>query len=200
MKSYLTTHGIKTIITACPNCYKIFKDYGGPLKVTTVYEVLLEFGIPATDPSIKMPTVSVHDPCVLRQEDSVHHAVRQLAKTQGFTILEMPHSKETPLCCGEGGSVGFISKKLSGTWMNLRKAEANDRCLLTYCAGCSGSLSKHTPTFHILDAIFNPKAVAKSTFRASKAPWTYLNRLRLKRYLKINHPAPVTREREFYET
>ena len=34
MKSYLIAHGIKTIMTACPNCYKVFNQYGTPLQVT----------------------------------------------------------------------------------------------------------------------------------------------------------------------
>ena len=36
MKAYLLEHGIKTVLVACPNCYKLFKEYGCELTVRTV--------------------------------------------------------------------------------------------------------------------------------------------------------------------
>jgi uncharacterized membrane protein YdjX (TVP38/TMEM64 family)/Fe-S oxidoreductase len=198
MKSYLVDHGIKTIITACPNCYKVFNQYGNPLKVTSVYETLAASGIPKIAPSIKLPAISIHDPCVLRKETSIHDAVRQLADARGFRISEMPHSKENTLCCGEGGSVGFVSRKFSSKWGELRKKETNSQRLLTYCAGCAGSLNKVVPTDHILDSIFAPEALVSGKLKAAKAPLTYLNRIKIKRFLKKKHPATIMRERNFF--
>jgi hypothetical protein len=68
----------------------------------------------------------------------------------------------------------------------LRKTEANSHRLMTYCAGCAGSLNKLVPTDHILDAVFNPEAVAAGKCPAAKAPWTYINRIKVKRALKKN--------------
>lgn len=103
------------------------------------------------------------------------------------------------MCCGEGGSVGFVTPRLSKGWRNKRVSEANNH-LLTYCAGCAGLLNKKTPTDHILDLLFFPEDVASGKRKATKPPFTYINRLRLKRYLKKEHPARVTRERNFFST
>jgi Fe-S oxidoreductase len=203
MKNWLTDRGVSTIIVACPNCYKVFRAYGPPLEVKSVYEFLAETGLP--EPAIEYLSshpnpqpVSVHDPCVLRDETAIQDAVRQLAKTGNFVIEEMPHSKKKTLCCGEGGAVGCVALKLSETWGDLRRKEAGDRRLLTYCAGCAGLLNKKIPTDHILDALFYPETVATGKRKVSKAPFTYFNRIRLKRCLQKNHPAPVTRERNFF--
>lgn len=44
MKDYLVANGVRTVLTACPNCFRVFKEYGSGLKVRTVYEVLAEKG------------------------------------------------------------------------------------------------------------------------------------------------------------
>jgi len=198
MKSYLLDHDVKTIIAACPNCFQVFKEYGNPLEVIMVCESLLKQDLPKTGLPIGSPTVSIHDPCVLRHETSIHQAARKIAKARGFAVLEMSHSRERSMCCGEGGSVGFVSEKNSDQWGERCRKEVTGQRLLTYCAGCANALNKKIPTDHLLDAVFNPSAVITRTCRVSKAPWTYLNRLKVKRYLKKNHPAAVKREREFF--
>ena len=198
MKSYLIDHDIKTIIAACPNCFQVFKEYGKPLEVIMTCESLLKQDLPKASQPIGTRIISIHDPCVLRNETSIHQAIRKLAKARGFVISEMIHSREHSMCCGEGGSVGFVTKNFSEQWGENCRKEVTGRRLLTYCAGCANKLNKKVPTDHILDTIFNPSAVPTATYRVSKAPWTYLNRLKLKRYLKKNHPAAVKREREFF--
>jgi uncharacterized membrane protein YdjX (TVP38/TMEM64 family)/Fe-S oxidoreductase len=203
MRDYLTDHGVKTVIVTCPNCYKVFKTYGGPLHVITAYELPALYdllgkkmaGSVRPDSGIGLEAFAIHDPCVLRDAQPVQDAVRKLAVGAGFEITEMDHSRGKTICCGEGGAVGCVNSDLSNAWGMLRKNEAKDRPLLTYCAGCAGFLNRKTPTDHILDAVFYPDDVAAGKRKVAKAPLTYFNRIRLKRYLQKNHPAPVTRER-----
>ena len=203
LRDYLLAHGVKTVIVVCPNCYKVFKTNGDPISVTTAYELLASNEAPddkCADCDTQtlfsdLSAISIHDPCVLRDEKPVQDAVRKLAVHTGFEINEMTHSRRKTICCGEGGSVGFVNSELSNGWGMLRKNEAEDRRLLTYCAGCAGFLNRKTPTDHILDAVFYPEYVAAGKRKPTKAPLTYFNRVRLKRYLQKNHPAPVTRER-----
>ena len=201
MKTWLTDHCVQTVIVACPNCFKVFNAYGQPVSVTTIYEFLIHNGLPETVTAATggaaSKTISIHDPCVLRNEGAIQSAVRDLATTLGFSVKEMPHSGKKTLCCGEGGAVGFAAPEFSSRWGELRREEAGDRRLLTYCAGCAGFLNRKTPTDHILDAIVHPEAVAEGKRKATKAPLTYFKRTRLKRYLRDRHPAPVTRERDF---
>ena len=195
MKDFLIRSGIQNVIVACPSCYKVFSRYGGDLTVKTVYEFMAENGLP--DRGALKGRVSIHDSCAVRFQESIHSAVRGLLIEKGLTIEEMTHAGRKTLCCGEGGSVGFLAPDLSKNWGLLRKKEADGRRIVTYCAGCSNLLSSVTPTSHILDIIFEPEAAMAGTVKVSKAPFTYLNRLRLKKHLKKNIDAAITRERTF---
>jgi len=126
MREYLVQNGVRNVLTACPNCYRVFKDYGEDLEVQTVYEVLAPAkSSPATAPAGK--PVVIHDPCAIRDEIPVHAAVRILIQRQGLPVEEMPHHGIRTFCCGEGGAVGLLAPELSGQWGQKRKAEAADR-------------------------------------------------------------------------
>jgi hypothetical protein len=142
--------------------------------------------------------VTVHDPCAVRDEQAIHEAVRALIRAQGLHIQEMEHHGRTTHCCGEGGAVGFFSPRFSRNWRDRRKTEAAGRRIITYCAGCVNLLGAITPTSHVLDLIFESRATLAGKIRASKAPFTYWNRLRLKRRFKKYVKAVVTRERNLH--
>lgn len=198
MKAYLLQHGVKTVLVACPNCYRVFKEYGGALKVKTVYEHLAESSLPAT---ATIPgTITVHDPCATRDEAQIQTAIRHLVESKGLTINEMPHHGARTLCCGEGGAVACIAPDYARGWGEKRKEEAAGVRILTYCAGCAHFLGAATPTSHVLDLLFAPEATMAGKAKISKAPWTYLNRLRLKSHFKKKIPAALSRERTFTGT
>lgn len=195
MKSFLVDHGIKRVITACPNCHRMFRLHGAPLEAMTVYETLIQNGVPETGATGGDFSVSIHDPCGVRQEKEVHAAVRRLAAEKGFSIVEMVHAGEKTLCCGEGGNAGAVAPEFADAWAGRRRKEAGGRVLLTYCAGCAPRLTGRTPVFHILDAVLEPRAVVSGKVKTSRSPMTYINRLRLKRYLQKQNPEGVVRER-----
>lgn len=195
MKDYLVEHGVRKVIVACPNCYKVFRKYGDELSVSTVYEFMAQHGAPQT--ANIDGAISVHDPCALRFEEPVHSAVRDLAFRKGLSIEETPHSRDKTLCCGEGGAVGCLSPDLAKNWGLLRKKETNGNRIITYCAGCANLLSLLAPTSHILDLLFEPEKTMAGKVKVSKAPFTYLNRLKLKKQLKNMSNGALTRERTF---
>jgi uncharacterized membrane protein YdjX (TVP38/TMEM64 family) len=96
----------------------------------------------------------------------------------------MPHSKQKTICCGEGGAVSFVAPQFSSAWKLTRKQEASETRVLTYCAGCHASLRKIVQTDHILDLLFDPDKTIAGKVKVSRSPFTWLNRLRLKRRLK----------------
>lgn len=177
----LSAGGVKSVLTACPNCTKIFREYGQGLSVKTVYEILHRHGVAGT---VAAATgggeISVHDPCPLRDHHEAQSAVRGLLTDMGYTHVEMPHRKKTTLCCGEGGAVGCIQPHNSRGWAELRKQESEGRRLVTYCAGCTHFLGQATPTVHILDILFRANGSTDKDFPVSKGPLTYINRLLLK--------------------
>lgn len=195
MKEYFLQKGVKNVLVACPNCYRMFNEYGDSLKVKTVYECLTETSLPAT-PNIP-EVVTVHDPCGTRNEEQIHAAVRKLATAKSLQIEEMKYIGPKTICCGEGGLVGCVNPDYSKGWGVRRKEEAGGTRILTYCAGCVNFLSSANPTSHILDLLFDPEATLAGKAKVSKTPWTYLNRLRLKNHFKKKIHAAVSRERTF---
>ncbi|RPH85552.1 MAG: hypothetical protein EHM75_09605, partial [Desulfobacteraceae bacterium] len=194
MKDYLIHNGVRSVLTACPNCYRVFKGFGEDLDVRTVYEVLAEQGPPTTAAPVGKPVV-IHDPCAIRCEIPVHDAVRNLAQKQGMAVEEMAHQGVKTLCCGEGGAVALVAPELAGQWGQKRRGEAENREMVTYCVGCSNLLGKLTPTRHLLDLFFEPEATLQGRVKPAGPPWTYWNRIKLKKELKKILPVPVSRER-----
>jgi len=58
-------------------------------------------------------------------------------------------------------------------------------------------LSRVAPTDHLADLLFDPERTLAGKARVSKAPFTYLNRLRLKKHLQRQAGRAQTRERTF---
>lgn len=195
MLDWLTDHGIRSVLTACPNCTKILRQYGQGLTVQTVYEIFHNHGIGRTIANNISCEVSVHDPCPLRDDPQVQTAVRGLISDLGHTIVEMKHHKKTTVCCGEGGAVGFVDPQLSQRWQTLRQQEAGTRKLVTYCAGCTNFLNRVTPTVHILDLLFRPAAAFSNNLSVAQAPFTYVNRILLKQKIKKIVQAKIQRTR-----
>lgn len=193
MRRFLVYHQVRKVLPACPGCYRIFSDYGAPLQVETIYEVMAKSGTAGRQKVSGV--VAVHDPCVTRYESEIHEAVRRLVRSVGLSIEPMPHEREKTVCCGEGGAVGFVAPELSRNWAGIRKREANGRRIITYCAGCVHYLGRMTPTSHLLDLVLQPHATMQGKATNARAPFTYWNRLQLKRRLKHTVEAAVTRER-----
>jgi uncharacterized membrane protein YdjX (TVP38/TMEM64 family)/Fe-S oxidoreductase len=194
MNTWLVRQGVRDVLLACPNCQIMFDTFGKVLKVRTVWESLDESGLQATALS---GTVTVHDPCVIRNSQLVHRAVRNLINRQGLIVEEMPHSGSNTVCCGKGGAVDMLNPELAGSWGKLRQKEANGRRIITYCAGCVQALGGHTPTNHLVDLLFAPHQTLSGKKKGAGAPVTYLNRLLLKRAYKHKEGFAVTRERTF---
>ncbi len=185
LRDSLLEWGVRTVLVACPNCFKVFRQYGAPLEVRTVYEHIREHGLPIPPPpDHEQSVVTVHDPCPLRYETRAQDAVRDLIASFGMEIREMRHRRKRTVCCGEGGSVGFRAPELAGQWGALRHKEAESRRVFTYCGGCANFLQRHVDAVHVLDLVFNPQAVMNGKPKVVTSPFTYLRRLLLKRRFK----------------
>ena len=194
MNGWLVQQGVQEVLVACPNCQAMFDTFGSGLRVRTVWESLAESGVQLEEAT---GTVTVHDPCVIRNSQPVHQAVRELLIRQGLTVEEMPHSGQNTVCCGKGGAVDMLNPELASSWGALRKKEADGRRIITYCAGCVQSLGGHTPTNHLVDVLFAPDQTLAGKKKGAGAPVTYLNRLLLKRTFKRKEGFAVSRERTF---
>ena len=195
MKEYLLKNGVRNVLTACPNCYMTFQRYGDGLQAASIYEHLADAPLPAGTEIAAI--VTIHDPCATRNQDHIHAAVRRLISKSAPAIREMKHHGHRTLCCGEGGSAGCINPDFSKAWGKTCRHEAHGTSILTYCAGCAHFLGESGPACHILDFLFEPEATLAGRAKVAKAPWTYINRLLLKRHFKKTIPAAISRVRTF---
>ncbi|MDD2736553.1 MAG: VTT domain-containing protein [Desulfuromonadaceae bacterium] len=187
MTAWLEANGVQRILVACPNCYKVFSEYTPRFHTETVYETLAAT-LPGSGAETHLAPVTIHDPCVVRFSSAPQIAARSLIAGSGRVIEEMPHTRRSALCCGEGGTVGALAPHLADAWGERRVGEAAGRQVITYCAGCANHLGKRLKVNHLLDLIF-------STPKPSSGLMTYFNRLRLKSRFKKIVPALITRER-----
>ncbi len=95
----------------------------------------------------------------------------------------MAHSGQKAICCGEGGAALFVSPATAGKWKDIRAGEINGGKVISYCAGCSTTFGNSFANTHLLDLIFFPEQSIKGREKVSKAPFTYISRLLLKKRL-----------------
>lgn len=157
--------GADEIITACPDCtHNIIDHKPDDIKVTPLYEVLDEIGIPKERKGVaEGKTIAIHDSCTARHFPKIHESVRNIAQDLGLEIDEFEHNREDTRCCGFGGMVLLANQDLS-TDVMARRASQTDREVVTYCAACRESMAMvDKPAYHLLEFIFrdNWKAGAK---------------------------------------
>lgn len=209
MCRYLKDRGIHRIITACPSCHILF-SHRSPFEALSIYQIMAEDDqarwLSETAPGISsgegpdktkkvMQTVMVQDPCQARKDRASQNAVRALAKRAGLDLIPSGASGPATLCCGEGASVGCAFPGLARTWTLKRQKAAQGATTLTYCAGCTHRLGPGA--LHLLDLAFDRDNTLAGKNRPASAPWTYINRLRIKRYLK-GLPSAHERVRRFW--
>jgi hypothetical protein len=139
--------------------------------------------------------VTIQDSCVARFEEDMQHSIRSLIQAKGVTHEEMKHHGKKTLCCGEGGGVHFVAPDLAGNWAAIRQAEYGGKRIITYCAGCAHFLRNIGPTDHLLDLIFDPVVTLAGKAKVSRSPFTYFNRILLKRRFRKKQNYGSTRER-----
>lgn len=178
LRRALEEKGVRTVLVACPSCYRVWSDYGGRVAVRSVYEELA-----ARHPLRQAGgrgVLTVHDPCPTRNDTGIHAAVRSLLTAMGFTLREMKHHGRRTVCCGEGGAACYLAPAMAGNWTAIRAGEADGQRIITYCAGCTGFLGRFTPAIHVLDLYFAPERTLAGRNRVARSPLTWLSRLLLR--------------------
>lgn len=179
MQERLHVQGVRQIITACPSCYSLFQVCAPKLSIRMAWEVLP--GMRLAHEKAPKHKLRLHDSCALRFFPGVQTGIRNYLAESGLVCEEFPDNFARTLCCGEGGAVGFGNRDMALAWGRVRKDQAGDDLVLTYCAGCTDYLRlAGIKTVHLVDFLIHPeKALAGNTSQV-KSPWTYWNRLRLK--------------------
>ncbi|MFZ3047624.1 MAG: (Fe-S)-binding protein, partial [Desulfatirhabdiaceae bacterium] len=145
------------LIIACPDCYRTIKRSNPDFKIKSLYEVIVENGLPDGVRALAPKTFSLHDSCTVRDETTFLDNVRILIKEMGYQLEEMEYSSDKTRCCGAGGMIPFVNIELFKKLSKQRAAEAKHD-VMTYCASCRDTFaSTGKPAIHILELMFNPE-------------------------------------------
>jgi NADPH-dependent glutamate synthase beta subunit-like oxidoreductase/ferredoxin len=175
--------GTRDVIVACTHCYQTFREFLPEFQIRSIYEVLMETGLPPGAQAASPWTFNIQDACGARQAPNIHEAVRAMVTNLGYAVEEMDHNREHSICCGSGGLVPAVAPELAKKMTDFRLSEAT-RDLVTYCASCRARLSKAGhPTLHVLDLPFNPDWQQTKTQPPPYNLLRWWRRWRLKRYL-----------------
>lgn len=140
----------KILITACPGCFKAFKDiyprifgelHFQVLHVSQYLELLIREGKLTPETTLKH-RVFYHDPCHLTRGMGVYREARGvLEHIQGTELAN--ETPENSACCGFGGGVrvNYPSESLAVASDRYRAAEKlGCDTIITNCGGCMQNL------------------------------------------------------------
>lgn len=179
----LATHGFNTVITACENCYMTLRRFSPGLSVVSLYEVLLETGIPERCWQ-EMPTAVLHDPCPTRRESAMQESVRELLTQMRYPFEEFELNRRCTICCGSGGMLELKNPRLALRQMRKRCAQTERDLIISYCQSCVEAVEKGGKRgLHLLDLIFNDKVSPEFRQPRQGTLRRWINRYRSKRII-----------------
>jgi len=142
--------GAKILITACPGCFRAFKDIYPKMfgeldfqimQVSQYLEFLLREGKLVPETALKH-RVFYHDPCHLTRRMGVYREARNVLEMIRDTELANK-TPETSACCGFGGGVrvNYPFESLAVASDRFRAAERlGCDIIITNCGGCMQNL------------------------------------------------------------
>ncbi len=176
--------GATELIAACTHCLHTIQDLLPGIKTRSIYEVMVETGLPQGLDGSRAEIFNIHDACGARQAPQIHEAVRRLLKDAGHEFSEMAHTRERSICCGSGGMVPAVAPALAKEMTEARLTEAKFD-LVTYCAACRARFAAAgRPSLHLLELIFNPNWRRARTVAPAGSLTRWIRRWRLKRYME----------------
>lgn len=163
---------VEEVIVACPNCFSTIRKYSSNVKVTPIWEIISEFGIPknlVNNYSDLDMRFTLHDPCPMRSESKVHNNVREILNSLGVKVEEFEKNRENSQCCGSGGMVRVTNPDISNVQTNKRANEAKTETIISYCESCCESmLIANKKSLHVLDFLFNKDVIEKKKLTQEK--------------------------------
>jgi Fe-S oxidoreductase len=178
LRATLLARGVRTVLTACPNCFKVFTQYGDGLAVRSVLSALAE-NPPQGRTHVRGAAI-MHTPCPLRFEKEVQDVALKFARESGLDVEKTRQEGFLGACCGEGGAVGALRPDYAATWTRNVEKGAQGRTIITTCAGCAKFISRRSRAIHLLDLIFFPQEAVSGTLPRPRGLRAYLHRLHFK--------------------
>ena len=192
--------GKPQMITACCTCQTLFQKHLPEIPVTPLWQVSPTEATPANSREGFEQTVAVLDPCITRNDPNIQAEVRTILTGLGYTLEELPLSKDMAECCGYGGLVFNANPKLDDAIVTRRAAES-ERDYLAYCAMCRDKfVAAGKRTAHLIEILF-PLAPDADPWARGWISWSDRrnNRIRVKQELLVRLGEDTERAMGAYE-
>ena len=161
-KNLFAKHGIKTLVTSCPICLKVFReDYNlqgiEVLHHSEYIERLMKEGRIKT--VRKNINVTYHDPCELGRGCGIYEAPRNVLRTAA-TLSEPAQNRENALCCGASlaaTSIGDKQQMMIARDMTQHLQATGADAIVTACPLCKKTIARQAdrPVLDIAEVIRN---------------------------------------------
>ena len=136
-------YSIGRIITNCPSCCHILKNRY-KLEVLHITQVIWENIQKLKLSDDNNETITYHDPCHLGRHLNIYDEPRNIIKSIGYRIKELPKNRAQSLCCGGGAGLRSNYKSLSDKIAkNILKTVTTKR-IVTTCPLCYAHLKENT--------------------------------------------------------
>jgi Fe-S oxidoreductase len=150
------------IINVCAGCDKRFSTLYKGVTTISIYEILDKLDT-FPYPNHNGLTMSLHDPCPIRQKPQVHQSVRNLLKKMNIEIIETKYNSSRSICCGDNFYPTLPIDKIHA-FMKKRADSMPHQQVCVYCVSCIKSLhiGGKTPRY-LIDLLFNQPTAPQTT-------------------------------------
>jgi Fe-S oxidoreductase len=142
------------VINVCPGCDKRYRNNYENTTTTSLWEILAgSSSFPFPDYQGK--TMTILDPCPVREREQAHTAVRELLRRMNINLIEPEKTRKNSICCGDS-FYGLIPTEEVKKQMVKRTAEMPAGEVVVYCISCIKSvhIGGKTP-HHLIDLLFS---------------------------------------------
>ena len=148
--------GDPIVIAGCPTCKKELSGHGG-LKLTGIWDILNEIGLPETARGMEVPA-ALHDACGARGDEPTQQAIRNLAEAMGCALVDTPYDRDQSPCCGYGGLTQYTNREVAKA-MTRKCLERSDLPYISYCMACRDRFAREgRESRHILELVYGTNA------------------------------------------
>lgn len=192
--------GKPQMITACCTCQALFKEHLPEIPVNPLWQISSAEAMAARSGEGAKQPIAVVDPCISRDDPEIQTEVRAILTGLGYSLEELPLSKDMAECCGYGGLVFNANPKLDDAIVSRRAAES-ERDYLAYCAMCRDKfVAAGKRTAHLIELLF-PSTSDADPWARGWVSWSDRrnNRSRVKQELLVRLGEATEQAMETYQ-
>ncbi len=133
---------INKIITSCPYCYSIMKQYYDEFEIEHISQTILN-NINKFEKKGEGESITYFDSCNPQKLQELYDTPRQILEKLGYRIVELENNKEKSLSCGE--SLKLVSTKIAKSMAESVLSEVKTKRFVTMSPSCYLHFNENNP-------------------------------------------------------